>query len=618
MKTYMTLARAILVAALAATASAKALEVAETSSFTLTTSRYMSEVRLDQAGELVKDLEVTHMVHGGNDAIHHGIPGITLRFHNTAANERSFLVEAQMPGSANVQKEFSIPPGGTTEFTLFMPLAEEKGPIIYGNSVILRETTPKSRSSNSLRRTLPLGVSMPNGFHPANDTNPSALLSKSIDAKKLEDWLTKAQQFSNYKQRHKYSPYGSRSRTSETRYGLAAHQYEFPTADWPRDWRCYSTFDAVFITAGDYGTLNEDAKSALDVYRAFGGAVFVTTGPDGFADLSEAAKALPAIDDSFEALVGDLGISNYYYSYSSSSNNLEKDLKRIPIKAKSTVPVKTLQLVLAIFALVIVPLVTFRSVRRNVRMKLLVFLPGSAALFASLIAIFAYAFFGTTPSVRLQSVTVLDQTARKALTRGQFAVFSPVSIDGRISFPLDSAFRMRNVGGQQTCGMGVADAQTLNSGWIKPLVTSFFDFERACERSERLDFRMSPSGEVTVANLLGAKVVWGQANVDGKLYEFTDIPPGGEAKAKKLDSTPKSEPRELYCPFKAAFNAATGFGRDWDGTLSHAKSSAAMIPSGEYIAEVEGSPFFPNPVTRKKTDTSAAGLVYGKFKEAAE
>lgn len=618
MKTYMTLVRAILVATLAATASAKALESPENSSFALTTRRYMPEVKLDRLGDLgIADLEVACMAQGANDTVTHGIPGITLRFRNNAANERSFRVEAQMPGSANVQKEFSIPPGGTTEFTLFMPLAEEKGSNFYSNGVRLRETTPKSRSPNSQRWDIPININMPNGFHPANDAIPSALLSKSIDAKKLEDWLTKAQQFSNYKQRHKHSSYGSR-KASEPAYNLAAHQYEFPTADWPRDWRCYSTFDAVFITAGDYGTLNEDAKSALEVYRAFGGAVFVTAGPDGFADLSEATKVLPAIDDSFEALVGDLGISRYYYSYSSSSNNLEKDLKRIPIKAKSTVPVKTLQLVLAIFALVIVPLVTFRSVRRNMRMKLLVFLPGSAALFAILIAIFAYVFFGTTPSVRLQSVTILDQTARKALTRGQFAVFSPVSIDGGISFPLDAAFRMRNVGGQQTCSMGVADALRLNSGWTKPLVTSFFDFERACERSERLDFRTSPSGEVTVANLLGAKVVWGQANVDGKLYEFTDIPPGGEAKAKKLDATPKTEPRESYCPFKAAFNAATGFGRDWDGTLSHAKSCTTMIPSGEYLAEIEGSPFFPNPVTRKKTNTSAAGLVYGKFKEAAE
>ena len=384
---------------------------------------------------------------------------------------------------------------------------------------------------------------------------------------------------------------------------MTAVQFTFPAAQWPRDWRCYSTYDAVAITDGEYAELSEETKSALDAYRLFGGAVIVAKGGDGFAGGDEAIQALKAIDASCETLSG-----NGYTQISTLLNH-------IPIKSKSTLPVKTLLLVLAVFALAIVPLAILRGVKRNRRMRLLAILPGAAALFAAAIALTAFLFFGTTPSVRLQSVTLLDQPAKRALTHGQCAIFSPVSIERYLSFPIDAAFAKRSTSTHESDRqpfVNVTDAQRLGGRWVTPLVTAFFDFDRFCERSEKLDFRVAASGEVSVVNLLGARVVKGQANIGGELWTFHDIPPGGRAAAEKKDVKPKP-PRQRY-----PFGSATDFGCDWRANLSFARKVSDDLPVGEYIAEVDGSPFLPNPVSGRATDTQAEGIIYGKFKEVAE
>ena len=608
----------------AASLSAKALSVTadDAESGTVAETPGFKGIVLIKAGspipasikDTVMDIEASCMVHGAIEA-HHGTPGITYRFKNNAPYERHFrLYDNGVDQSAAVSKAFTIPPGGTTEFTLFMPLSNERGDNNYNSSTInLLETTP-----GKPHKSVYASRSQLNGFCRKDESEPSLLLSAKIAAKKMREDLTTAMQQHNYTRRHKRTYYSRRYSGKDEKeiYTFSARQFKFGPQEWPRDWRCYSTYDAIVITAGEYGALPDEVKSALDVYRLLGGAVIVTGGQDGFASTVEAARALSDIDDSFDALTGDLDITSYYYSYSSKSDILVDELKRIPIETKATLPLKTLLAILGAFALVVVPLTIFRSVKKNARMRLVVLLPAASAAIAIAIAAFAYAFFGVTPYVRLQSVTILDQMSKKALTRGQFGIFSPVSIGDSLAFPLDAAFRLRHAHSESRSDMrfvDVSDVQRLQSGWTSPLVSSFFDFEQAAERSERLDFRVSPSGEVTVVNLLGATVSWGQANVRGEIYAFADLPPGGEAKARKTDVKQRAATRPRY-----PFYGKTSFGRDWDACVKFAKSRFGEEQPGEYVVEVEGSPFFPNPLTGRKSHASAAGLVYGRFKEVAE
>lgn len=620
MKQSKTLPLAVAAMLAAASLSAKALSVMDDgSSGAVIETPGFQGITLVKEGvaepDPIRDIEASCLAQGAIE-VHHGSPGITYRFKNNAPYERQFrLYDNGVDQSAAVTKAFTIQPGGTAEFTLFMPLSNEHGDNNYNSPYInILETTPgKPHKSARAMRTQTI-----NGFCRKGDSDPSLLLSAKIAAKKMREDLTAAMRQQNYNRRHKKSYYSSRhsGKGEPEVYTFSARQFKFGTEEWPRDWRCYSTYDAIVITAGEYGALPDEVKSALDVYRLLGGAVIVTGGQEGFASMVEAARALSDIDDSFDALTGDLDITSYYYSYRSRSDVLVDELKRIPIETKTTLPLKTLLAILGAFALVVVPITIFRSVKQNARMRLVVLLPAASAAIAIAIAAFAYAFFGVTPYVRLQSVTILDQMSKKALTRGQFGIFSPVSIGNDLAFPLDAAFRMRHTHSESRSSMrfvDVSDAQRLQSGWTSPLVSAFFDFEQAAERSERLDFRVSPSGEVTVVNLLGATVAWGQANVRGEIYAFADLPPGGEAKARKTDVKQRAATRPRY-----PFYGKTSFGRDWDACVKFAKSRFGEEQPGEYVVEVEGSPFFPNPLTGRKSHASAAGLVYGRFKEVAE
>ena len=628
MKLAKTLAFAVVMAMWAVDASALAdLEAVDEDMQVKATA--FTDMRLDKAE--FKDIEASYLVHSARD-IHHGTPGITLRFSNHAANERRFRVSAAVNQSAAVNRNFSIRPGGTVEFTLFMPLAVERYDG-YSTDHIL--SIAEMTDGAAVR--VPKGMDVPiGGFEDGSKEDPWLLLSARISPKKLKESLSNAMHARKYEQ--KYKEYvranhylgtsaghtgklsgkkggaaGAGTLEKATPFRFKANQFRFPAANWPGDWRCYSTYDGVFITADEYATLGADVKSALETYRALGGTLVVAKGQDGFADQKEAADLPRMIDRSVAVLVGDLDLRSYYYGKSEST----EDLKRIPIEAKASVPVNALLAVLAVFALGIVPTMILISVRRNARMKLLAWLPGSAAVFAVIVAISAFVFFGTTPSVRLQSVTVLDQTTKKALTRGQFAVFSPVSVDGRVEFPSDAAFARRNFrsdGRSDSIKVESTDVQRLTSGWVKPLVTTFLDFTRVCERSERLDFRVSPTGGVTVVNLLGAKVAWGYANVGGRLWCFRDVEPGAEVPAQSVEN-PRLYPAGERYPFTSK---ETDFGRNWTKTVEFAKEkSFARTPAGEYVAEVEGSPFFQSPLARK-ANTSAAGIVFGKFKEVAE
>ncbi len=564
----------------------------------------------------IKDLEASY-----SDCnafrIHHGTPGVTFRFKNNAARERSFIVKAITERSALVEKNFSIQPGATVEFTLFLPLALEQGYRFGTCDLSIFETTPGARADRNMQSTL---FSM-GSFTPGSNDVPIFLLSAGISSKKLWGDLTKAMNERKYLQRHteksSHRYHRAKGKGRGSPYRFDAKQFRFPAEKWPVDWRIYSTYDSIFITANEYASLGTDAKSALDTYRTLGGAVFVTKGNDGFADVQEAAAALKPIDEACDILSGDIQM-NY-----GSDSALLGDLKRIPMEAKATVPVKTLLLVLALFACIIVPVAVLRSVKRNTRIRLLAILPGAAAVFALVVAVSAYAFFGTTPTVRLQSVTVLDQTTKKAITLGQFGVFTPVSLDGQIAFPSDTSFARRHVRANndddELVTVDSADEQRLVDGWVKPLVSAFFDFSRTCERPEHLDFRVSPNGDVSVVNLLGAKVKSGHANVGGALWAFHDVEPGATAKAEKLGGAgtprpPSPSPPSMY-PFH---DMQTTYGRYWEGNLKFVAESCKKVSSGEYVVEVEGSPFFPNPLQRKKSNMSAAGLVFGKFKEVAE
>ena len=259
------------------------------------------------------------------------------------------------------------------------------------------------------------------------------------------------------------------------------------------------------------------------------------------------------------------------------------------------------------------PVTVWYCARKNRRLFLLAALPGSALALTIVVALVALAAYGTTPTVRVQAVTILDPESRLAVSRGQFAVFAPGQVSGKMSIPSDASFRLR---GRQDGYLRVKCGETfrLEGEWIKPLSAAFFDFERAERRSERLEVKRGADGKITVANLLGSPIVGGQLQLDGQRYKIPPLAPGEET---SVAGTPfaalsakhlRSPAEELAAAF---FGKSADYGRNWSKTLEIADGERTAMPDGTYVVRLTGSPFFPSPLAETKSYETAEAVVAG-------
>ena len=267
------------------------------------------------------------------------------------------------------------------------------------------------------------------------------------------------------------------------------------------------------------------------------------------------------------------------------------------------------------------PGLVFLCAKRNRRLLVLVALPGTAFALALVVALIALVAYGTTPTVRVQSITLLDPESRLAVTRGQFAVFSPGNVTDKMSIPADVSFRLRGRGDHISMHTMFGESCRLAGDWIKPLSAAFFDFERAERRSERLDVKPMDGGGVSVANLLGVPIMGGIVQHGGIRYRVPILAPGEQA---TLSGKPFGAKGPVPSPplHETFFGNKTKFGRSW-GDAADLLNGNVLIPDGTYAVQLEGSPFFPSPLAGHKAYETAVSIVTGAFaadggKEAAK
>ena len=395
---------------------------------------------------------------------------------------------------------------------------------------------------------------------------------------------------------------------------LPSFKHEFNTVelrrkpdDWPRDFRAYLPFDSVCLAKNIASLLSDETRAALRAYELLGGEVM--TMEDGARhpkDIEARAKS------AMGRRVGDLDISYSYYRNNSNSK-FSDNVAKVPIQVGQSLPVGILIAFLALVALVVMPVTVWYCARKNRRLFLLAALPGSALALTVVVALVALIAYGTTPTVRVQTVTILDPESRFAVSRGQFAIFAPGQVTKKMSIPSDASFRLR---GRNDDHLIVKCGETfrLDGDWVKPLSAAFFDFERAERRSERLDVRRGTDGKISVANLLGSPIVGGQLQLDGQRYKIPPLEPGEETSvvgipfatlsAKHL----RSSAEELAAAF---FGKSAEYGRSWSKTLEIAGGEKTAMPDGTYVVRLAGSPFFPSPLAETKSYETAEAVVAG-------
>jgi len=376
-------------------------------------------------------------------------------------------------------------------------------------------------------------------------------------------------------------------------------------ADWPRDFRAYLPFDAVCLTKEVADALPDETRAALRAFNILGGAV--ATLPDG----KSVPKSLQAAAEAAQTRrIGDLSVKYRYYGSGGSDSRFSENHACVPIKVGKSLPVGLLVALLALVAFVVMPGLVLVCARRDRRLLILAALPGTAFALTLVVAAVALFAYGTTPTVRMQSITVLDPKSRLAVTRGQFAVFAPGDVTDEVSIPPDASFRLRGRGNERfTASFG--ESCRLEGDWIKPLTATFFDFERAERRPEKLDVKSAPGGGLAFANLLGVPVTGGIARFGGSMYKVPPLAPGEQA-------TVKGEPQEspaAYAPpvYETLLGKGTSYGRNWSAVEKLLEGGKLLLPDGAYVVRLAGSPFFPSPLASRTTYETAESVVAGSF-----
>lgn len=377
--------------------------------------------------------------------------------------------------------------------------------------------------------------------------------------------------------------------------------------EWPRDYRAYLPFDTVCLADDVASALPEETRTALRAYKLLGGSVL--TMPDGVHHPKDIQATAATARDRRK---GDLSVSGYRWA--SKRNTFSDNVSRVPISVGRSLPTEILIGLLALVAIIVMPATVWYCAKKNKRLLLLAALPGFALAMTITVALVAIAAYGLTPTTRLQAITILDPANHLAVTRGQFAVFSPVQITSKMSIPTDASFRLRGREDNASISAVYGETCRLKGDWIKPLTATFFDFERAERRSERLDVKRGKDGAIVIANLLGAPIVDGYVQLDGKRYKVPALAPGEEASVKgepfaaipdKRHATPADELADML------LGKDTNYGREWDMTQRIAENGKKPIPDGTYVVRLTGSPFLPSPLAEIETRETVASVVAG-------
>ena len=510
-------------------------------------------------------------------ALSHDEPFYRVSLRNLMSVPRTFKVSASANRSSDSYRIVTIEPMSAATVTLPLAFTSENRSTGYHFSI----SEPKPPATTSQFRGVEhISLSSHAANYESSGADPNLLLS---------DGITRDSILPSFK--HKFNTVELRRKPD----------------DWPRDFRAYLPFDAICLAKSVASSLSDEVCAALRAYELLGGEVM--TMEDGARhpkDIEARAKSAKG------RRVGDLDISYSYYR-SRSNSNFSDNVAKVPIQVGRSLPVGILIAFLALVAIVVMPVTVWYCAKKNRRLSLLAALPGSALALTIVVAIVALVAYGTTPTVRVQTVTILDPESRLAVSRGQFAIFAPGQATRKMSIPSDASFRLR---GRDDDHLIVKCGETfrLDGDWVKPLSAAFFDFERAERRSERLDVKRGADGKISVANLLGSPIVGGQLQLDGQRYKIPPLEPGAETpvvgipfgalSAKHL----RSSAEELAAAF---FGKSAEYGRGWSKTQEIAKGERTAMPDGTYIVRLAGSPFFPSPLAETKSYETAEAVVAG-------
>jgi hypothetical protein len=192
--------------------------------------------------------------------------------------------------------------------------------------------------------------------------------------------------------------------------------------------------------------------------------------------------------------------------------------------------------------------------------------------------------------VRIEGVSVLDETAQRASSIGWLGVYTPLMPAEGLHFNRDTELTPHIRVPPLTYRSGVprtldwTEDQHLRTGWVTARVPAHFMVRSSERRLEHLRMEKEQDGSLSVVNALGGPVrtLW-MADAEGRVYTATEIP--GDARATL-------SPTGVQTAAKAD-SLRRAFAQDWLRMVDalSAKPEDYLLP-GSYLAVMDSAPFF--------------------------
>src|SRR5262249_27190534 len=283
-----------------------------------------------------------------------------------------------------------------------------------------------------------------------------------------------------------------------------------------------------------------------------------------------------------------------------------------PVVDNVGIPVRSLFVVMLVFAILIGPVNIRVLTRKKRRIWLLWTVPAFSLLTCALIVGFMFLSEGWRATARVGGMVFLDEASQRASSLSWLGLYTPMTPGDGLHFSQETeitphirAERWTNARSPRT--MDWTNDQHLDSGWIAPRLPAHFMVRTGEKRLERLLVRQGNNGPVVTNGLKApVKSLW-LADKKGVIYVANDIPEGGEAGLKRTDRKLKNNAAALR----------KLFAEDWFKLASMCElpeNQEQFLRPGCYLAILDGAPFLEKGVSNARLRPEPTA-VFGIMKE---
>lgn len=402
-----------------------------------------------------------------------------------------------------------------------------------------------------------------------------------------------------------------------------------PLAQWSRQWLAYSAYAAVVVTAEEWEDAPPEVRQTVLDYVRAGGVLALLGTVDlpgdregeafdggrtatlGFGTVMEIQRESLDIDNlrsmPWLELVNEASQTDRALRQRMSINDANR---AFTVRDDIEVPVQSLFVLLLLFAVAAGPVNLVLLTRKRRRIWLLWTTPLISLVFCG--SVFAYSILahGITPTVRIETVTLLDQESHRATTLGWLGYYAPLSpgtmvFDDRTELTPQLSTDTYNEPGRGRAIEWAGSEQRLGGGWVAPGVPSHFRVRRVVTDRRRLQVEGEEGGLPVLVNNLEVRIerVHFMDNA-GRVFKAEAIEPGASATAERVTYMARDESRRDY---------RTLLTRSWHGMADRDEEDhLPLLSRGGYVAVLQQSPFIDPALPRYDTRPQQS-LVIGQF-----